>query len=89
LARDAPSVGRELKRGAFPVALPPSLNCNRPLKAQENWEIKEWARAYFFLMPPDLPDDEEEEREPELWEGLDPREELEIREELELWEGEE
>jgi len=50
-----------------------------------------WARAYFFLMPPDLADDEEEEeeREPELWEGLDPREELEIREELELVEGEE
>ena len=73
------------------VALPPSMNCNSPLKTQENWEIKEWARAYFFLMPPDLADDEEEEeeREPELWDGLDPREELEIREELELWEGEE
>ena len=65
------------------------MNCNSPLKAQENREIKEWARAYFFLMPPDLADDEEEEREPELWEGLDPREELEIREELELVEGEE
>jgi hypothetical protein len=63
------------------------MNCNSPLKAQENWEIKECPRAYFFLMLPDLPDDEEEEeREPELWEGLDPREELEIREELELLE---
>jgi hypothetical protein len=86
LARDAPSVGHD--RRASPVALPTSLNCRSPLKAQENREIKEW--AYFFLMPPDLADDEEEEeREPELRDGLDPREELEIREELELVEGEE
>ena len=41
-------------------------------------------------MLPDLPDgEEEEEREPELVEGLDPREELEIREELKPVEGEE
>jgi hypothetical protein len=39
-------------------------------------------------MPPDLADDEEdEEREPELWEELDTRDELEMREEPELWEG--
>ena len=45
-------------------------------------------RAYFFLMPPDLEDDEEEvEREPELWEELDLLDELEIREGPELWEG--
>jgi hypothetical protein len=59
-----------------------------PLKAQENWEIREWARAYFFLMPPDLADDEEdEEREPELWDELDTRDELEMRGEPELREG--
>jgi len=60
-----------------------------PHKAQENREIKGWARAYFFLMLPDLTDDEEDERDPELLEELDTRDELEVRWEPELWEGEE
>ena len=39
-------------------------------------------------MPPDLADDEEdEEREPELWDELDTRDELEMRGEPELREG--
>jgi hypothetical protein len=40
--------------------------------AGKSKEKIERARAYFFLMPPDLADDEEdEEREPELWEGVE------------------
>jgi hypothetical protein len=68
-----------------------SLACLYTTSGGKSKEKIERARAYFFLMLPDLADDEEEEeeREPELVEGLDPREELEIREELELWEGEE
>jgi hypothetical protein len=67
-----------------------SLACLYTTSGGKSKEKIERDRAYFFLMLPDLADDEEEEeREPELEEGLDPREELEIREELELWEGEE
>jgi hypothetical protein len=41
--------------------------------------------GYLFLMPPDLEDEEEDEvREPELWEELDTRDELEMRVEPEL-----
>jgi hypothetical protein len=65
-----------------------SLACLYTTSAGKSKEKIEWARAYFFLMPPDLADDEEDEvREPELWEELDTRDELEIREEPELWEG--
>ena len=67
-----------------------SLACLYTTRGGKSKEKIEGPRTYFFLMLPDLPDEEEEEeREPELWDGLDPREELEMREELELAEGEE
>jgi hypothetical protein len=46
-----------------------SLACLYTTSAGKSKEKIERARAYFFLMLPDLADDEEdEEREPELWE---------------------
>jgi hypothetical protein len=57
----------------------------QPVQSAREPEEWEWDGAYFFLMPPDLEDDEEDEvREPELWEELDTRDELEMRVEPEL-----
>jgi hypothetical protein len=65
-----------------------SLACLYTTSAEKSKEKIEGPRAYFFLMLPDLEDDEEEEeRELELWEELELLDELEIRVELELWEG--